>query len=171
MQLLYHAVQYNENPRTTSVADVAVAQVQCADSDIADILQQPPVTDIPASVHYSQEQAKDSEILQLRQFLSHGGLPDCPDLARKIAAQAHSFTLVDDIVYLIDAKSNNQRRCAVPTHLRGSLMEENHSGPFAGHFSGEKLYKALVRHWWWPSMYSVTATTVPSVLWFTHREG
>ena len=33
-------------------------------------------------------------------------------------------------------------------------MEENHSGPLAGHFSGEKLYKALVRHWWWPSMYS-----------------
>ena len=42
----------------------------------------------------------------------------------------------------------------VPTHLRASLMEENHSGPFAGHFSGERLYNALVRHWWWPLMYS-----------------
>ena len=33
-------------------------------------------------------------------------------------------------------------------------MEENHSGPMAGHFSGEKLYKSLVKHWWWPGMYS-----------------
>ena len=49
---------------TTSVTDVAVAQVQCADSDIGDLLQQLSVTDIPASMHYSQEQAKDSEILQ-----------------------------------------------------------------------------------------------------------
>jgi len=33
-------------------------------------------------------------------------------------------------------------------------MEENHSGPMAGHFSGAKLYKCLVRHWWWPGMYT-----------------
>ena len=33
-------------------------------------------------------------------------------------------------------------------------MEENHSGLMAGHFSGEKLYKSLRRHWWWPRMYS-----------------
>ena len=24
----------------------------------------------------------------------------------------------------------------------------------AGHFSGDKLYKTLVRHWWWTGMYS-----------------
>ena len=33
-------------------------------------------------------------------------------------------------------------------------MEENHTGPMAGHFSGEKLYRALTRHWWWSSMYT-----------------
>ena len=32
-------------------------------------------------------------------------------------------------------------------------MEESHSSPMAGHFSGPKLYQALVRHWWWPGMY------------------
>ena len=123
-------------------------------------------------MHYSQEQAKDSEILQLRQFLSHGELPDCPDLARKIAAQAHSFALVDDIVYLIDAKRNNQRRCAVPTHLRASLM---HGGESQRAVRGALLWGEVVQG---PGsalvvalMLSVTATTVPSVLWFTHREG
>ena len=33
-------------------------------------------------------------------------------------------------------------------------MEENHSSPMAGHFSGEKLYKSLVIHWWWQGTYS-----------------
>jgi hypothetical protein len=69
--------------------------------------------------------------------------------AKKIASQAPSFALIDDIVYFIDSKRNHQRRCVVPTHI-AHLMEDNHSGPFAGHFSGEKLYKALVRHWYLP---------------------
>ena len=137
----------------TASSDVQVAQVQSTDRDILELLQSPPPgSDL--SGHYSQEQEKDLEILQLRQFLSEGQLPSNPQQARRIAAQAPSFTLLDNIVYFIDSKRNNQRRCVVPVHLRTSLMEENHSGPLAGHFSGEKLFKALVRHWWWPSMYS-----------------
>ena len=137
----------------TASSDVQVAQVQSTDRDIVELLQSPPPgSDL--SGHYSQEQEKDLEILQLRQFLSEGQLPSNPQQARRIAAQAPSFTLLDNIVYFIDSKRNNQRRCVVPVHLRTSLMEENHSGPLAGHFSGEKLFKALVRHWWWPSMYS-----------------
>ena len=140
----------------TSVPDVQVAQIQ-THTDIAELLETPPsVSDTAA--HYSQEQEKDPEILELRQFLSQGQLPDDSQRAKKIAAQAPSFALVDNIVYFIDSKRNNQRRCVVPTHLRAHLMEENHGGPFAGHFSGEKLYKALVRHWYWPSMYSDVAS-------------
>ena len=37
-------------------------------------------------------------------------------------------------------------------------MEENHSSPMAGHFSGEKLYKSLVIYWWWQGMYSDVIT-------------
>ena len=33
-------------------------------------------------------------------------------------------------------------------------MEEYHSGPLSGHFSGDKLYKTLVHHWWWQGMYT-----------------
>ena len=32
-------------------------------------------------------------------------------------------------------------------------MEEHHSSPMSGHFSGEKLYTVLSRHWWWQGMY------------------
>ena len=138
----------------TSAQDVQVAQIQTG-GDIPELLHRPPlVTASETTAHYSQEQEKDPEILELRQFLSQEQLPDDLQRARKIAAQALSFALLDNIVYFIDSKRNNQRRCVVPAHLRAGVMEENHSGPFAGHFSGEKLYKALVRHWWWPSMYS-----------------
>ena len=135
----------------TSVQDVQVAQIQ-ADTDIDHLLQTPPSL-ADTATQYSQEQEKDAEILELRLFLSQGQLPDDSQRARKIAAQASSFAIVN-ILYFIDSKRNNQRRAAVPSHLRSQLMEEIHSGPFAGHFSGEKLYKALVRHWYWPSMYS-----------------
>ena len=35
-------------------------------------------------------------------------------------------------------------------------MRENHSGLMAGHFSGNRLYNVLLRHWWWEGMYSDT---------------
>ena len=54
----------------TSVPDVQVAQIQTA-GDITELLQKPPsVSD--TAVHYSQEQEKDPEILELSKFLSQG---------------------------------------------------------------------------------------------------
>ena len=35
-------------------------------------------------------------------------------------------------------------------------MEENHSGPMAGHFSGNCLYNTLARDWWWEGMHTDT---------------
>ena len=126
----------------SSVPDVQVAQVQIG-GDIPELLQKPPLASgSGTTTQYSQEQEKDPELLELRQFLSQCQLPEDPQRAKKIAAQAPSFTLLDNIIYFIESKRNDQRRCVVPTHLRAGMMEENHSGPFAGHFSGERLYKA-----------------------------
>ena len=33
-------------------------------------------------------------------------------------------------------------------------MQEYHDGHLAGHFSGPRLYKTLLRKWWWPHMYT-----------------
>ena len=46
------------------------------------------------------------------------------------------------------------KRCVVPAHLQNQQMEEYHSGPMSGHFSGPKLYKSLGNNWWWQGMYS-----------------
>ena len=84
----------------------------------------------------------------------NGFLPDDNKAAEKIAAQALSFAVVDRILYFVNSKHNRSKRYAVPCHLRTQFIEENHSGPMAGHFSGEKLCKLLVTHWWWQGMYS-----------------
>lgn len=61
-------------------------------------------------------------------YLRKEELQDCPQKSKKLAAKA-------------------------PQHLRQSIIEENYQGPMAGHFAGERLYKALARHWWWQNMY------------------
>ena len=33
-------------------------------------------------------------------------------------------------------------------------MEEQYSGPMAGHFSVDKLYRLMATHWWWQGMYT-----------------
>lgn len=33
------------------------------------------------------------------------------------------------------------------------MADYHHSSPMSGHFSGEKVYKALSHHWWWQGMY------------------
>ena len=101
-----------------------------------------------AGTDLSQAQKDDPALQQILQFLLHDQLPDDKTQARKIVAQAQDFAAIDNILYFVDSKHNHRRRCAVPKSLRTQLLEENHSGPMAGHCSGEKLYRALVRHWW-----------------------
>lgn len=61
-------------------------------------------------------------------------------------------TLVDDILYNLDPKQGV--RAGVRKQLRTQMLEENHSGCMAGHFSGILLNKTLSRHWWREGMYA-----------------
>ena len=103
---------------------------------------------------FGAQQQKDKELKEMIQFLMDGSLPDDNKVARKVAIQATCFTIIDGVLYFVDNKRNNRKRCVVPRHLRNQIMEENHSGPMSGHFSGQKLYNALVTHWWWQGMYN-----------------
>ena len=80
----------------------------------------------------------------------------CAQKAWKIVVQELSFILVDGILYFLDSRHGDRKHVAVQKHLRQGILEENHSGPMAGHFSGERLYKSLLCHWWWPGMYTDT---------------
>ena len=106
------------------------------------------------SVSFASEQRKDPHVKEIIQFLEKGELPHDPTRARKIAVQGPLFTLVDDVLFYLDPKHNDRRRAVVPEHIRGRVMEENHRGAMGGHFSGNRLYNTLARHWWWEGMYS-----------------
>lgn len=104
--------------------------------------------------YFAREQLKDPEVLAMIRYLDAGELPVDDTKARKLVAQAYSFTLMDGVLYFVDPRQDDRKRAVVPSQLRGEILEESHSGPMAGHFSGVRLYKSLVRHWWWPNMFS-----------------
>ena len=43
----------------------------------------------------------------------------------------------------------------VPVHLQEQILLEHHGGIMAGYFSGEHLYNAVSRRWWWDTHYIV----------------
>ena len=48
----------------------------------------------------------------------------------------------------------------MPLAMRTKVMEETHSGPYRGHFSGQRTFNALVPSWWWEGMFSDIVTFV-----------
>ena len=106
------------------------------------------------SEHYGAEQRKDRHLKEMIDFLQVGVLPDDSSRAKKLTAQEPLFALVDGILFYIDARHGNRKRVAVPSHLREQLLVQSHREVYSGHFSGNRLYNTLVRHWWWPGMYA-----------------
>ena len=151
-----------EVPSCAEVEQVQVAAIQTPNlSDLfelnpgsSDSELSPPFQFCSFQLDFAKEQRKDPELCLLFDFLTHDKLPSDEHKARKVAAQALYFSVIDKILYFVDSKHDGRKRCAVPKHLCKQIMTESHSSPMAGHFSSEKLYKSLVRHWWWPSMYA-----------------
>ena len=103
---------------------------------------------------FAMEQRKDKELREILDYLECGALPDDDSRARKIVLQGSQFAVIDEILYFIDPKQKNQRRVAVPEHLRQQIMREVHSSPYSGHFSGQRLYNTLATRWWWEGTFS-----------------
>jgi len=125
-----------------------------ADRDITELMQEGPDSPEVEEEGYGAEQGKDPSLKEMIDFLQNGVLPEDSDRARKLSAQECLFALVDGILYFIDARHGNCKRVAVPSHLREQLLRESHRGIYSGHFSGNRLYNLLVKHWWWPGMYA-----------------
>ena len=171
IQIVYRSGRENSNadalsrnpqapaPDVPPVEEVQIATV-CVNPEEEEITQllNKSVEQYSKQDDFGVQQQKDKELKEIVQFLIDGSLPDDDKTARKVALQGSSFAVTDGVLYFVDSKRNNRKRCVVPGHLRNQIMEENHSGPMSGHFSGQKLYNALVTHWWWQGMYNdVTA--------------
>ena len=93
---------------------------------------------------------KDPKLKEIIDYLGRKCLPD-----DQIRDGDSRISLYTDLYY-IDPRRDSRRRVAVPQHLREKLLEETHRGTYGGYFSGERIYKALVLHWWWDGMYADT---------------
>ena len=101
----------------------------------------------------AKEQRKDSKVQAVIQFLTDGTVPEDKKLSRAVIRQSSLFILSDDVLHYLDPKRGH-RRAVVPKTLCEMVMKGVHGGPFAGHFSGDRLYQTLVRSWYWEGMYS-----------------
>ena len=104
---------------------------------------------------FSTEQRRDPELLDIINHVERGELPTDPEKARRITLLSTQFSLVDDILYLIDTqnKGSPRVRVAVPKHLQEQLMQEQHRGLMGAHFSGNRLFGVLSSQWWWKGMH------------------
>ena len=128
--------------------------MQLQSEEVSDLLQVVPGAYLPIqSDVLAKEQRKDSKVQAVIQFLTDGTVPEDKKLSRAVIRQSSLFILSDDVLYYLDPKRGH-RRAVVPKTLCEMVMKGVHGGPFAGHFSGDRLYKTLVRSWYWEGMYS-----------------
>ena len=66
---------------------------------------------------FALSQQQDPELLKIIQFLTNDLLPDNKTDVKKVVAQAHSFAIVDGVIYFIDVKHNHLKQCVVPKQL------------------------------------------------------
>lgn len=150
------ALSHNPVGPTAPDAEVPVDVLAVQAEDISTLLSKDPNPSSLEPESFRDSQQQDPWIRHLTQYLTEKKLPDDEGVARRIVLQAPSFDLQDGILYLIDSKHNHRRRAVVLHQLQQQLLEQTHSGPFGGHFSGQRTFAKLALHWWWSRMYSDT---------------
>ena len=103
---------------------------------------------------FSAEQRQGASLREMIDYLELGVLPGDDVRARRILLQSSQFTVIDGVLYFIDPKQRSHKKAAVPEQLRQQILRETHSSPYAGHFSGQRLYNALNTRWWWEGMFT-----------------
>ena len=141
-----------------SKAVVAVVQAEEDQSDSISSLLREPAQEGLTPCSFAEEQSRDPELQEIIAFLKTRELPMEEKRARRIALQGSLFMLEEDTLYYVDPKLDHRRRIAVPSHLKQQILQENHASGMGGHFSGRRMYGALVRHWWWDGMYRDTVS-------------
>ena len=138
------------------VAKISSEPRSFGEENIIDILLQskPEVSEEDCSDTFSTEQLMDLELKPIILYSKDGTLSEDAKLAKKIVVESAQYAIYDNILYYVGPKQTETSRVAVPQQLRQKIMQEYHDGRLAGHFSGPRLYKTLVRKWWWPHMYT-----------------
>ena len=141
-------------PQGIAESEVQVAMVRDGPLTGGEPLQQEPQLPEPSRLDsYAEEQRRDPNLLSIIQYLTGGNLPEDPQESRALTSKAANFTVIEGLLYRVDPKQPGLRQAVVPAHLQKGVLEEYHGGKMAGHFSGPRLFKTVVRTWWWEGLY------------------
>ena len=91
-------------PEGTCEDEVQVSVVHS--DDIPQLLSAPPADQTPGD--FGQEQRKDRNLQPLVLYLMDGTLPADETIAQRVIAQAPRFTVVQDVLYLLDGRQKNR---------------------------------------------------------------
>ena len=133
------ALSRNPEPATTNEnfeldAQVLAISSRTTEQTVQELLNLQPSSLNSYNYNFGISQREDPEVKEIIDFLLDNKLPEEEKRKQKVATQAPLFTIVDDILYYVNPKQNNEKRVVVPKHLRDEIMKENHSGRMAGHF-------------------------------------
>ena len=108
--------------------------------------------DVPQHLAELEElQGQDSELGQIVWYVQEGLMPEDSKVKSCVLTEKGRFVVLE---YYVDPARKDRTRLVVPRVLRQKLMEEMHSGGFAGHFAVKGLYEKLSRQYWWDGMYA-----------------
>ena len=108
--------------------------------------------EVELGTEFEKLQKEDPQLQEIRNYLLHDILPSDEKRAKRLILEKERFTILNDVLYYVDPSSQHRLRVAVPELLQTKVMEENHSGPFGGHFAARGLLKTLTPRWWWDGM-------------------
>lgn len=96
------------------------------------------------------------------QYLAHHQVPDNPQLARTVVAEAYNYEVEDGVLKHFYSKRGKQlpleerlvKQTAIPRCLRDELLKSYHDCIAGGGHQGfERTYASLRSKYYWPSMY------------------
>ena len=88
-----------------------MAAVKSLYKESIDHLLQAQPANMSSSCDLAGQQVKDPDLCQFIHYMNKKTLPADENKARKIAAQALSFSLLNGLLYFVDSKSKNRKRC------------------------------------------------------------
>ena len=111
----------------------------------------------------SKLQRKDPKLHHIITLIESGKLPDDEKLVKKLVLEQDQYEIIDGILNHESPTNPGHWRIVVPECLQLKVVEEAHSGRFAGHFAERRIYNTLKKAYWWKGMRSAVRKQVRSV--------
>ena len=94
----------------------------------------------------SEQQDKDPELEQWKDYLSRGKLPEDEKKAKELVLGRSQFEVKDGALYHVE--KDKTLRVFPPSNSRKELFDDVHKGVFGAHLRSAKIHSQLAKHYW-----------------------